>query len=345
MPTTKTVRKKKVLKDLGFEHDAGHVALVGPDVGGPANGADYTIALKSSNYSQEIIEKASKVTVTLAIEEFLTRFFGLYYDDAEVLATALGFTTEAAEKEQYDYAEDYRKYIDERVGSIAVMKALNEPNTFADTLANLSGEDYIRYLQDQEQLEKAFNQIEKSNKKESDNEVIASESDTQHGNEEVTKNSRVEKKVEPSGSDDKNKGKRMTQEVDKELIEKAAAMQAELVELQKAKAAAEAEKAEMEALVKSLQAEKQEAITKARTDKVKAAVKTDEDTAVFMKAASALADADFEALVKSLEKMQAVADQSDLFKSLGADGDAKQPDTEGVEKSLQKRIEAKFNKK
>lgn len=306
MPTKK---KKVYLEDISFERSDSHVALVGPVVGGPANN-QMTLLLKSEQ-DKEWLEKAAGIGVKLTVEEFIEKLNGF---DTEELKAAVG----------------------EEIKSLQFMKALDETN-YIDSLASLDAKDYLSYLQDQEQLEKAFNKIENQDSKESDNEVIASESDTQHGNEEVTKHSRVEKKVEPSGSDN-NKGKKMTQEVDKEMIEKAAAMQAELVELQKAKA-------DMEALVKSLQAEKQEAITKARTDKVKAAVKTDEDTAVFMKAASGLADADFEAFVKSLEKMQAVADQSDLFKSLGADGDAKQPDTEGVEKSLQKRIEAKFNKK
>lgn len=326
-------KKKRVIKDITFDHPQGHIALVGPAVGGPAN-QEETLLLKADNgFTKEILEKATKVQVTLSIEEYLTRFFGLYWNDAEVLATALGFTTEAAEKETFDYAEDYREWLDERVGSIKVMKSLKEDNEFVDVISKMNGEEYLQFLQDQEKLEKAFNEVEvikqarKVKVKESGTEATASMPDTQQ-------NASVEKTVEPSGSEiKKNRKQTMTKEVktvvadvEKDLVEKSA-----YDAIQKALEDQKEELTKALALVKQFEQEKKDAITKSRKEKLDAVVKNKEQSEVLFKALNLVEDAtEFEAVVKAIADIQKLADQSDLFKSVGADGAPEQKVEEGV---------------
>lgn len=353
---------KRKLTDITFDHEGAHLALVSKDLNaGPANLQDYSLVLKAvEGFSDEILEKASQVTVTLPIEQFLQKFFNLWYEDAEVLARAMGYTTEAMEyaekekleeeavaaagivEEEDDYS--YEGYIQKRLDSFSIMKSMHESDTSA--MANLTGEQYLQLLQDQEQLEKAFTKVAEIKqaakvqvKKESDLKATASESDTQQ-------NSRVEKTVEPSGSVQKQKeGNYMTKEVktvvadvEKELVEKSV-----LVDLQKAMETQAKELTKALALVKQFEQEKKDAITKSRMDKLSAAVKNQEQAGALFKGANLLEDADFEAFLKAVADIQAIADQSDLFKAVGADGQVEQKADEGISdvKKAFRKIQAK----
>lgn len=340
--------KKKIIKDLTFDHDNGHVALVGPSVGGAANLQNYALCLKSGEgFTDEIIEKATQVKVTLSIEEYLSRFFGLYWDDALVLATALGFTTEESEKEQFDYVEDYQKYIDERVGSIEVMKSMKDDKS-VDALTKMNGETYLKFLQDQEVLEKVLANIEKANKppkakrKESGTKAT-SELDTQQI-------ASVEKKVEPQGSVNTRKEtmtnkevKTVVADVEQELVAKSA-----LESVQKALDDQKEELSKALELVKQFKQEKQDAITKARKEKLEAVVKNKEQAEVLFKAFNLVeADADFDAAVGVLGQIQKLAEKSDLFKSVGADGTTEvevQKSAKDINEKLISRLEAKKTK-
>lgn len=340
---TEEVKKKRTpkrkLKDISFDHEGAHLALVSDQLnGGPANLQPNALFLKAiEGFSEEILEKASQVTVTLAIEEFLQKFFNMYYEDAEVLARAMGYETKRMERDEVestDTSDSYEDYIEERVSSFSIMKAMQDASGDTSVMANLSGEDYLALLQDQAQIEKAFDKVAELKKatkvevrKESDLKASASGSDTQQ-------NAGVEKKVEPSGSVSQvNKGnymadkevKTVVADVEKELVEKSV-----LVDLQKAfdEKAVELQKALD--LVKQFEQEKKDAITKARKEKLGAAVKNEEQAAALFKGANLLEDADFEAFVKAVADIQAVADQSDLFKSVGADGVVEQKAEEGV---------------
>ena len=101
---TEEVKKKRTpkrkLKDISFDHEGAHLALVSDQLnGGPANLQPNALFLKAiDSYSDEILEKASQVTVTMPIEEFLEKFFDVEQDDAEILARALGYTTSMQDK-------------------------------------------------------------------------------------------------------------------------------------------------------------------------------------------------------------------------------------------------------
>lgn len=354
---------KRKLTDITFDHEGAHLALVSKDLNdGPANLQEYALTLKAvEGFSDEILEKASRVIVTLPIEQFLEKFFDVEEDDAEVLARVLGYTTEMQDKiangeipdlpeaeegeaPEFTSVEEYQAYIQNRIASYSIMKAMHESET--TVMANLTGEQYLQLLQDQEQLEKAFTKVTEIKKaakvmvrKESDLKATAYGSDTQQ-------NSRVEKTVEPSGSVQKTKeGNYMTKEVktvvadvEKELVEKSV-----LVDLQKAMEIQAAELTKALALVKQFEQEKKDAITKSRMDKLSASVKNQEQADALFKGANLLDDDDFEAFLKAVSDIQAIADQSDLFKAVGADGQVEQNADEGLSdvKKAFRKIQAK----
>jgi hypothetical protein len=310
------VKATKRIKNLSFDHNGAHLALVSKEINsGPANLQDYALVLKGMNgFDEELIEKASKVTVTLPIEEYLRVFFGLWYEDAEILARAMGYTTEDMEEDESEESYSYKDWIDSKVQSISIMKSLNESTDKVETLKGISAVEYLQFLQDQEKIEKAFEQVESLKKESSSNKGL-----------DAQQNSKVESKVGPSGSLKKQKGKTMTKQVNEEMIEKSIldAKEAELQSIVKAKN-------ELEELVKQFKQEKQEAIEKARKDTLGAFVKDAEDLGNLFKGANGLSDSDFQSFVKSIEKLVKLADSSDLFKSVGASGTVEDDTNDGV---------------
>jgi hypothetical protein len=141
---------KRRLTDIKFEHDGAHVALVGKHQGGPANGITTLITKATNNITQEQIEKASTVTVEMQFPEFLRKFFGLYWDDAEVLSAVMGYG-----RTEYPDATE-KDYIDSRVESISIMKAVYKAQDVEKALAALTPEQHLALMADQEMLEKAF---------------------------------------------------------------------------------------------------------------------------------------------------------------------------------------------
>lgn len=141
MSETLTQKAKRVLKKFNFEKDTHNVSLVSVDQGGSANNRTVLI-LKSNNQQEETIElqKAlEQVTVTISMEEFLNKFFNVYYSDAEVLTKLLGFETEheayikakeerkvSEESDEYDWEAEHTKWLESRVSQFQLMKSMND---------------------------------------------------------------------------------------------------------------------------------------------------------------------------------------------------------------------------
>lgn len=147
-----TIAKRR-LTDIKFEHEGAHVALVGKHQGGPANGVTTLITKATDGIPQEVIEKASTVTVTMQFPEFLRKFFGMYWDDAEVLSAAMGY----GRTEYPD--EDVKDWIDQRIESISIMKSVYRAEDVEKALSELTPEQTLAILKDQEMLEKALENI------------------------------------------------------------------------------------------------------------------------------------------------------------------------------------------
>jgi len=154
---TKTKATRK-LKSFDFSAPDSAVALVGPSVGGPANGMT-TVLFKSvgTNRSEDFIKKAQQIQVTMEIPEFLQKFFGMWYEDARVLASLMGYVEDTPEDENMKTYEDY---IQEKIDSFKILKSVNEGASLAKALMSLSEEEHLSLLKDQEYLESIMKQLE-----------------------------------------------------------------------------------------------------------------------------------------------------------------------------------------
>lgn len=158
-----TQRKaKRKLSDISFEKEGAHVALTSKSQGGPANTHDYALVLKSNKFSEEFVEKMQQVRVTMELPDFLRRFFSLYGDDVEVLARMMGY--EKPESEEAEPMESYEDYIQSKMEAFEILKSAHEADSLADVLSTLDETEYLAMLNDQERVEKAFEELEKAYK-------------------------------------------------------------------------------------------------------------------------------------------------------------------------------------
>ena len=314
-----TQKAKRRLSDISFSHEGAHLALCSKSQGA-ANNWNKALIMKGHNFSPEFIQKMQQIQVTYELPDFLRKVMGMYYEDAELLARMMGYVE--PEKEEEDYDDWYENYIEEKLQSFTIIKALHEAKNLPDALSKLTEQDYLDVLQDQAMVEKAL-------KKELDKETEVSKADT---------STKVENtKVEASASKKKNPKKetKMTQET--EMVEKA-----KFVEIQKQ---FEDQKIALEKAMEQLgkiEQEKKEAIVKSKTDAVKAVVKDEKQAAVVVKAALALEDqADFDALVAVFKSMNDLLEKSGLFQEQGVSAEAAE---DNKESKLAQVIKSKYAK-
>jgi multidrug efflux pump subunit AcrB len=159
-------KAKRKLFNFDFDTHGAHVALVSKDQGNAANGYKL-IATKATNTGIQPtdvvkVQKAlEQITVTMSMEEFLRKWFGMWYDDAELLTKLLGYETEyeAYQREEAAKMQDgmevwsHSKWLEERISQFTIMKSLSEnPNQ------TISDEDFIAITTLQSQIEKSLQQ-------------------------------------------------------------------------------------------------------------------------------------------------------------------------------------------
>lgn len=270
------------LSEIKFEHEGAHVALVGKHQGGPANGITTLITKATNNITQEQIEKASTVTVTMQFPEFLRKFFGLYWDDAELLSAAMGYG-----RTEFDDSDE-KDWIDKRLESISIMKSVYRAENVESALAELTPDQKIAILKDQEILEKAFEAIPQSiQKEESTLETILKSAHIEALSDAVA----IEKAASVAA----------VAEVQKALDAQAEVLKAAQEKVQAFEAAAVAQKQEVRkaALAAVLPAEQVEGV---------------------LKALEAVADEAFQAVVAGYAVQKAAVDNSDLLSETGVNG-------------------------
>lgn len=302
-----TTKKKRTLSNINFSGDNSHIALVSEAQGGPANGAAYALVLKTR--SAEFVTKASKIQVELTIEEYLERFYNIWGSDAIVLAKIFGMDVDS-EGDSYNYEE----WIDERVKSVKILKALKESPNVAGYLASLDEDSVLTLLQDQETFEKSIKEFESS----------ANRVDN-------SAKTKVEK-VEPTGSKTIKKEKN----VDKEMIEKSA-----LVAIEKELADNKAELLKAREMLQEIEKAKAVALIKARTDVLGAVLKDGKNVEVVMKAAGAVDAENFDALVAVFKSQAELLEKSGMFAELGKTVEVEDAPPEN---HLQKLIKQKYHK-
>jgi len=277
-PKKKATRK---LKNFDFSGPDAAVALVGPAVGGAANGST-TVLFKSvgTNRSEEFITKAQAVQVTMELPDFLRTFFGLYGSDAEVLARLMGYVEEPDEEE----SKTYEDYIQEKVQAFTLLDTLNESENIAKSLIALSEDEHLAVLKSQETLEPIMKQAIKKNK-------------------------------EPVSGSNVKKEKQMTQEIETvaksqfEEIQKA--LDENKVALAKALEQIELFQAEKKEAVRKSKFDKLEAAVK---DKAIAEV-------LFKAVGLVESEEDFASIVDALSSIQAKVEKSAMFEEIGASAD------------------------
>lgn len=311
-------KAKRKLSEIDFSNDGCHVALVSKQQSGPANGHDYALVMKANNYSSEFVQKMQQIQVTMELPDFLRKFFGMYYEDAEVLAKMLGYVE--PEEEMDDTEDWYDNYIQSKVDSFVILKSLEDETSLPDALSKLSEEQYLSLMKDQQMLEKAF---KKKIKKNSAKAKAAQEEGSTKATTQVEELDDVTKsKVEPSETPDKGK-----------QMEELAILQKALDE-------------NKEALTKALatlavyETEKKEMVRKARFELLKNAVKDEAKAESLFKGLSLIEDeAEFSAVVKTLADMQSAIETSSLFTEQGAqvEGEVAQEES-AVAKVIKQRL-------
>lgn len=288
-------KAKRQLKGFDFTKSDARLSLVGPSVGGPANGIPTLIA-KGANFSPEFIKKAQAVQITMELPDFLEKFFYIWGKDAEFLAGIMGWV-EPPEDETQEAKDDYNDWVEERFQSFSIIKSLHEAKNLPAALAQLTEQDYLDVLNDQVEIEKALKSFDSKK----------SEAST-----------KVEKQVEaPASKIKKNKEKQMTQateQVEKsQFIEVQKALEGKEVELQKALSKlAEIEEAQKQAIVKS------------KTDAVTAVLKDEKEATVVVKAVLALGEEDGVELLNIFKAKEVLIEKSKAFEELGASTSAEE---------------------
>ena len=314
------VRAKRKLTDITFEHEGAHLALVHKAQGGAASGYKTLVMKSVDNRSPEFIEKASQVKVTLSLPDFLEKFFHVWGEDAELLATLFGYEPSEDGSEEYSTqsfwswyrekamehgavdswgdpitrptSQDRKEWVEDQLQGIEILKSATLAKGSADFINSLTEEQYLGLLKDQQFIEKSFKLQEV--KKDLDGE--SGGKPTKGVNPKQTKASKAD-----------------TQENEMETIEKAQ-YDAKEVELQKALADIQKAKEEIELF----KAKEKEAVEKAREAEVVAAVVDVDASAKLFKAVKDLDAEAFKDVVDVVKALTAKVDESEMFKEKGS---------------------------
>jgi citrate lyase gamma subunit len=319
---------KRKLSNFNFEAEGAHIALVHKEQGGPANGVDYALITKATkDISVKELEKATEVQVTMNIVDFLCKFFGLWYDDALVLAMAMGYDVGDAGYSFVEASTDYEDYLQERVEAINIMKSVVvDVEDVHKAVASLSPKDYLAILKVQEVFEKNFDgAVEKA-------EAIKKSSGIPAKGVTVSKETTTPSVEISNKLEDDNLSEFISKAVHEETVTKAVeeAIEKALApvqeELKKAKEQLEVvEKANLEAVAKS----RKEAVASVEKDEAKAEE--------LFKSMESLADEAFDVVIKSLKAKEEVVENSDLFVQKSKDSDVEIEEENGTAAILKAR--------
>jgi len=298
-----TITATRRLTDIKFEHEGAAVALVTKDQGGAANGKTTLIYKATNHISQDQVDKAATVSVSMQFPEFLRRFFGMYWEDSEVLSASLGYGM----TEEFDWEDKtYKDYLDSKVQSISIMKSVYKAADVEKALSELTPDETLAILADQEMLEKAMSSA-------------------------LPKGESLLDK--PNGDSMETILKSAHEEFVTKAVEAAVAVEkAAFVAQEAVLKAAQDKLTEYEAAAVS-------AVTKSRHDAL-AAVKPADQVEVLLKSLAPLDAEAFDVVIKSFAAQNAAEGNSELFVEAGANGVGEQ-DEEVVDRT-QEILKAKY---
>lgn len=308
---------KRKLSNFNFEAEGAHIALVHKDQGGPANGVDYALITKATkDISVKELEKATEVQVTMNIVDFLCKFFSLWYDDALVLAMAMGYDVGDAGYSFVEASTDYEDYLQERVEAINIMKSVVlDVEDVHKAVASLSPKDYLAILKAQEVFEKNFdNAIQKV-------EVIKKSSGIPAKGV-IAEKSALSPPVEINNKEEDSMSEFISKAAHEETVTKA-------VEEAIAKAVAplqeELKKAQEQLEV--VEKAKQDAVVKSRKEAIALVEKDAEKADKLFKSLEVVDQESFDNVIETLKAKDDVVEGSDLFvkKSTDVNEETKEP--------------------
>lgn len=306
-----TERKaKRRLSNFNFDVSGSHCAFVGPSVGGAANGYTVLVTKSVNDIPEEIVEKATQVAVTMDFEEFLVKWFNMYYSDAEVLAKLLGMEKEEQPSDMYDYQGEHRKWLEEKVAAIQIMKSLHASQDVKKAFNELSYKESLDVIEAQSTLESVLEKA-MSSAVEGKNVPVTKGQEKPTNEEENPMENLMEDVIQ------KALHVELVEKAVQEAVEKAAAEKAAVEDVLKA---AQAELEGVKAEVAVFKAKEAEAIVKSRKDALQAVLAEDQVEDMF-KATEALDAAAFDFVVKSLAAKAKALEESDLFKEAGVSGE------------------------
>lgn len=319
---TDKVKAKRKLTDITFEHEGAHLALVHKAQGGAANGYKTLVMKSVDNRSPEFIEKASQVKVTLSLPDFLEKFFHVWGEDAELLATLFGYEPSEDTGDEYSTqsfwswyrekamehgavdswgdpitrptSQDRKDWVEDQLQGIEILKSATLAKGSTDFINSLTEEQYLGLLKDQQFIEKSFKLQE-----------VKKDLDGESGG-------KPTKGVNPKQTK-ASKADTQENEMTQETIEKAQ-YDAKEVELQKALADIQKAKEEIELF----KAKEKEAVEKAREAEVVAAVVDVDASAKLFKAVKDLDAEAFKDVVDVVKALTAKVDESEMFKEKGS---------------------------
>lgn len=350
-------KPKRKLSNIDFSKEGAHIALCHKDQG-VANGADYALVLKAKNFSDEFIEKIQQVKVTMELPDFLKRFFYLWEEDADVLAYMMGYVepVETQADEKIEAEEEYQDWIKSKMEAFEIIKQAAEAENMTSVLSKLSEDEYLALLKDQEQLEKAFNKLDKEKEqkvtaekeakrkpkvvaKKSSDVANATKGDTPQiaSGEKEGDNPVVKLKSKEKLMPQTQEVKVVEQTVEVEMVEKSAFEQIQ----KQAQETQELLKSAMQEL-EVFKAEKALMIAKARKQAVVDAVKAEDKAEVLFKSIEGLADEQFNAVVSVVKSLAEQVEKSALFQETGATADVQ--DSPEAESAVARILKSQFSK-
>jgi len=75
-----------------------------------------------------------QIRVTMELPEFLRKFFGMYHEDADVLAQMMGYQPEPTDTVETMPMASYQDYIESRLEAFEVLKSASDAESLADVL-------------------------------------------------------------------------------------------------------------------------------------------------------------------------------------------------------------------
>lgn len=304
---TKAVKATRKLSEFNFDYEGAAVALVGPAVGSAANGRTTLLTKSLKDITEEEIEKASEVTVTLNIVDFLRKFFDLWYDDALVLAAAMGYDVSDI---GYDFElAQADSYINKRIDAIDIMKSVAiDVDDIHKAVASLSPKDYLAILKAQETFEKNFDAATEKV------EAIKKSSGIPAKGVTASKETPVSKEAtSPAGKSNKNQEDDTLSEFISKAVHEEAVTKAVEEAIAKAVAPVQEELQKAKEQLEAVEKAKADAVVKARATAIAEVEKDEKAAEALLKSLEAVSDESFEVIVKSLKAKEEKLDDSDLF--------------------------------